>query len=321
MKKEKIVIILTAVLVSFSFFVPGIVEKTLPSARVTKMREVDYVGYVTASGEVIQKNKQQIIADCPILVSEVLVKPGDSVRVGQTILYVDRAETAKKIVESMNISSYSGLTTGAFATSYEDAMNKIPEQIVSNVTGVIDNVVAESGRYISQGETIASFIGAGDLIVSAQVPENKISKIAIGQPVEITGSGFEGRKYYGYVRTVGLTAKKVYIGANQQTIVDVEISIDNLDDKIKSGYTTKCRIITEELKSVSIIPHESVMQDKDGNEYVYVFSAGLAIRKDIETGVEISEGVEVVSGVSPDEAVIATPYEVKDSGTHVKIIE
>ncbi|MFA5658865.1 MAG: HlyD family efflux transporter periplasmic adaptor subunit [Oscillospiraceae bacterium] len=321
MKKAKTVILLTAIMVIFSLFVPGIIENMLPSAKVTQLREVDYVGYVTASGEVVQKNKQQIKTDCPIIVSEVNVAPGDTVRMGQSILKVDREKTAKKLAEAADYSSLAGLTTGVFATSYEDAMNKIPSEIISNVSGVIESVFAVEGGYISQGEAVAAFIGAGDLIITAQVPENKVSKILVGQPVEITGSGFEGSKYYGYVRSIGLTAKKVYVGANQETVVDVEISIDNLDEKIKAGYSTKCRIITEQKNNINIVPYESVMQDNDGKEYVYVFSSGLAIRKDIETGVEINEGVEVLSGLSGEEAVISTPYDVKESGTLVKIVE
>lgn len=321
MKKEKIVALLSIVLVCFSLFVPAIIKNVLPQSQVTKMREIDYIGYVTATGEVIQKNRQVIKTEYPIVVKDVLIKPGDSVKQGQTIVSVDREKTAQKLAEAADIAALSGLSTGVFATSYDDAMNKIPETIVSELSGTIDYVNAASGNFIEKSGNVASLTGMGDLVVTAQISENRISKVHAGQLVEITGSGFGDNVYYGYVSSVGLVAKKVYIGTSQGTVVDVEISIDNPDDKIKAGYTTKCRIVTEEKQGIRIVPYETVLQDDDGKEYVYVFSQGYAIRKDIDTGLELGDGVEVISGITPDEIIICNPYNIKDDKKLVNVHE
>ena len=319
MNKKNIILIISVVLVVACFLIPSIVSKVLPTASVTKVKEINYVGYVTATGEVVQKDKQQITSDYPLIVSKLLVNVGDTIKKGQAIVDVDKEQTAKKIMATTDVASMAGLTTGVFATSYEDALTKIPAQIISNLDGVVDSIDVKDGGYIEKGGVVLSLIGEGDLVVNIQVPENKISNVKVGQPVEITGSGFESKKYYGYVESISTTARKVFSGTNEETVIDVVVSIDNLDDKIKAGYTTKTRIITAQKKQINVIPYESVMQDAKGKEYVYVFSKGLAIRKDIQTGMELGEGVEVISGVNPQEIIISSPNEIKSSGKLVKI--
>ena len=56
-----------------------------------------------------------------------------------------------------------------------------------------------------------------------------------------------------------------------------------------------------------MVPFESVRRENIG--YVYVFEGGKAIRRDIETGVETAEGVEVLAGLAPGEIVLFDPDE------------
>ena len=319
LKKYIVLIIVTVTLVVGSFFVPDIIASTLPETKLTKIQEVDYTEYVSASGEITQTNKKFIVTDFPMIVGDVLIKPGDTVKKGQTLLKVDREATATKAASLANYSSMADLPSEYTSMSYDEIYNKLPYEVVSTADGVIDTVSALTGEYLEKGGVIASFVSDGDLVAHILVPEDKISDVALGQPVEITGSGFEGRKYYGHIKTIAPSAKKVFLGTNQETVIDVVASIDNLDEKIKSGYTISARIITEELKKINIVPYESVMQDNSGKEYVYVFSNGTAIRKDIETGIELSDGVEVISGVGEQEAIISTPEKIKESGTKVII--
>ena len=109
------------------------------------------------------------------------------------------------------------------------------------------------------------------------------------------------------------------MGTHEETVVDVCASIDNLDEEVKAGYTINAKIVVEKEKEINVVPYEAVMQDENETEYVYVFANGMAVRKDIETGVELTDGVEVLSGVSQDEPIIFTPNKVKKDGTRVKI--
>ena len=118
-----------------------------------------------------------------------------------------------------------GVSSTEIFTSYQDVYSKIPEQILSTEDGIVEVVNADAGEFVDKGGVIASMISQGELIVNIQVPENKISKVEIGQPVEITGNGFEDCSYYGYVKTISPSARKVLDGMNQDTVVAVVLSI------------------------------------------------------------------------------------------------
>lgn len=320
MNKGRLIILLSTVLVVGSTFLPNAIVKMVPEANITKLKQVDYVGFVSATGEIQQKNKKQILCDYPIIASEILVKVGEAVTEGQPILSVNKEETAIKLMEAKAIAQATGIATGQFASSYEDAISKLPDQITSTYNGTIESIIVKQGDYVESGAPVATIIGEGDLIALIQVSENKISEIKVGQLVEITGSGFKDKKYYGHIDSINTTAKKVYLGTNQETVIDVTVSINGVDDKLKAGYTTKVRIITDSIQTLNVIPYEAIVQDNNGTEFVYVLSNGLAIRKDIETGLELSEGVQVISGVTSEDAVVSTPKSIKESGSIVKAV-
>lgn len=317
-KRRNILIVFIMVIILGSFFIPQFIEGMLPEVNVTKLNQIDYIDYVNATGQVEQKNKLQIVSEYPAIISEVLIKEGDTVKKGQPVLKIDREQTAKKAMESTSYATMAGVSTSDLFTSYQDAYDKIPEQIVSSVDGVVESVDISSGEFIQKDAAIASMVNPSDLVVTVKIPEKRIAKVAVGQPVEITGNGFEGTAYYGYVQSISPTARKTTLGTNQETVVEVTLSIENCDNKIKSGYSAKAKIATDKVRKINIIPYESIKQDKNGQEYVYIFNKGFAVRRNIKTGLEISDGIEVLSGLSSNDIIICQAQNIKGSGTLVK---
>ena len=72
------------------------------------------------------------------------------------------------------------------------------------------------------------------------------------------------------------------------------------------------------MKIASILPYEAVSQDEKG-EYVYVYESGRAYKRYIETGEELANGVEILSGLSETEEIIADPSVIRADGSIVII--
>lgn len=154
-------------------------------------------------------------------------------------------------------------------------------------------------------------------MVKASVSENYISKIKVGQSAVITGNGFEG-EYSGTVEEIASEAKKEYVGTTEDTVVEVKIRFNDADENIRPGYSAKVKIFTSEPKKIKVVPYEAVMQDENNNEYVYVFNNGIAVKKDIKTGAELSEGIEIADGLSGNENILSPSDNIKD-GQYVKL--
>lgn len=157
-------------------------------------------------------------------------------------------------------------------------------------------------------------------IVNAVVKEEDISKVKIGQSAVITGKGFGGREYKGTVDVISDTARKLQQGVMGNTVVDVVILIEDNDEMIRKGNTAEVKIIVSEQRQISVVAYKAVHQDENGKEYVYVFRDGVAVRKDIITGLELSDGIEVLSGLAPDDKVLMLKDEI-ENGNYVKVVE
>ena len=320
MKKFILIGVISALLIIGFVKTPELVEAYLPKSSITKLSTTNYVDSVTATGEVLKKDSKIVKSDMPMIVSKVLVKSGDQVSVGQTLLTVDQNATAKKMMELNQYSDFAGLSAASAVTSYDDILAMIPKEVVSDIAGTIEAISVTDGKFVSKDDTILTLIGSDGLIVNTQISENYISKIAVGQPVIITGSGFSEKKYNGIVDEISSVATKQFIGTAEDTVVNVKIKITDADKAIRVGYSAKAKIFTSQQKNINVVPYEAVMQDDKKNEYVYVFNNGVAVKKPIQTGMELSNGVEVIQGVTPNDKILTSPAKIKN-GDFVKIVK
>lgn len=320
MKKKLTALILIFGMALIAGFLPGIMENFLPEATTVQLRQVAFTDSVSASGEVQKKGAKEVSAEIPLVLGEVLAVRGQQISEGEAVATVNRAETARKLMQSGQYSALALAGAGTSITSYDDILALIPEEITASASGTVDSVNAGDGDYLSPGSPVVNLIGSEDLVVSALVSEKNISKVEVGQQALITGSGFGGKVYDGVVEEISPAAKKQYVGTAQDTVVETRIRFKNADENIRAGYTAKVKILTSEQKSLSVIPYEFINADETGKEFVYVFKSGLAVRRDIETGIELPDGVQVVEGISPEEYVLASEDSVTDGG-YIKIKE
>ena len=141
-----------------------------------------------------------------------------------------------------------------------------------------------------------------DFVAVVSVGESYIEDLHEGDPVVITGSGFS-KTYTGFVQKIYPTAYKSTIGG--ETVVDVELAIEEPDQNLKPGFTIQAQITTDTEREILTVPYQSVQQDENNQEYVYVAQGSTPVRREIQTGLELVEGVEVVEGLSAEDVVLA----------------
>ena len=318
MKKIVAVVVITICLVIGALYAPGFVDGNLAKSPTTRLANINYVDSVSVTGVVSKKDSKVIKSETPLVISKVLVSNGQEVAIGQPVITVDQIATTKKMIELKQNSSVSA--TSIDNTSYESAMALIPKEVISNEAGIIENVNFSDGQYVAANDVIASLNGSDGLIINSSISENYISKVKVGQPVIITGSGFSTKKYNGVVDSISNVAKKQYVGTTEDTVVDVKIRFTDADDAIRVGYSAKVKILTSDYKKINVVPYEAVLEDDKNIEYVYVFNNGIAVRKNVKIGMELGQGVEIVDGINPNDNILTSPKNVAQ-GDYVLIVK
>lgn len=206
-----------------------------------------------------------------------------------------------------------GLATAGLLAAPEMVLKSVPTATVVKVEKV------EHVETVSLSGTIMRNFTKEETYVQTYVSEQDISRVEIGQTAEITGDAFPGTVYSGTVDRISDTASKVPFGNVQKTAVEVRIKIDSPDDILKQGYTASVKLITSEPSTMNLVPYEAVNQDDNG-EYVYILKEGKAEKLYIETGAELSGGIELKTTVYDNEKII-TVDELVENGGAVKLAE
>lgn len=176
-------------------------------------------------------------------------------------------------------------------------------QLLSPINGVITFIHGTVGENISLSETALSAfltIQADELMVEANIPETDISKVNVGDKVEMTIDAFDfTEKFQGTVAYID-RAETVVQGV---VYYQIQTSFNLEDDRLKSGMTTNLEIITDEKENVLIIPARAV-NFEDSTRYVELLRNGTPERVEITTGLESDQFVEVTSGLEEGDQII-----------------
>lgn len=208
-----------------------------------------------------------------------------------------------------NISLFKTAIIAALAGAAGYIAFAVPDAVESMVT-VTDTIYAEvydycptvtaKGTIIKREEKWYAVVG---------VKEEEIAEIKKGQSVRLSGAALPDGKYTGTVTAIGDTAYSRANGASAipDIVVDVTVALETKGDyDLRSGYSVTAQLKTGEEKALSMLPYTVICQDDEG-EYVYLLQDGVAVRREIETGIELSDMTEIVSGLNAEDRVLTCP--------------
>ena len=330
-------------------FVPNAVTASVPKVSGCSVSQMDYSRSVYCSGQLSAATTKEIYLNAPAIPSEVKVEVGDRVEKGQVLAVIDQElsraviaqgeyqevltgieqlldgnnqELLEKYAAALGISGMDAATLAQILAgsaslssasgdriSYAD--NYLPKNITAPISGVITSLNLYPDILCKSNQPLVTVADLSSYTALVSVNESSAELVKVGDKVEITVSALNNESYEGEVTKVYPTARKSTGSLSTETVVDVEIAISNPDDRLKAGYTVKAEIFTEEERAVVAVPYEAVEQDSRNQEYVYVLENSRAVRKNITTGAEFADHVEVISGLSSQDVVITDPQAIR----------
>ncbi len=175
----------------------------------------------------------------------------------------------------------------------------------ANVTSPIAGQVVK--RLVSVGEQvdgtaaqpIVEVANLDAVELDANVPAEYLGSVRVGQPVTITCETFPGRMFEGQVIAI---APAVDPASNTAL---ARMRIRNAERLLKVGLFAQARVPVEEHKNALVVPASALARDQEGTA-LYVLNGDVAERKPVTIGIETPEAVEVLSGVTEGQSVLAS---------------
>lgn len=313
MKKAVAVLGIGTVLAAVVGAVPRAVESATPVSETLRASVRSYNESVTGAGELTYLGQHEITSSLPLVIEKLLVREGDIVEVGDTVAIIDR-ESSAALIESLGQVSALAIS----ATNLSTAVALLPEKITSDCSGRVISA-ANSGQAVQSGYSIVTVAQTEELAVTAAISELDIAKVAVGQNVRFNLAAYPDEVFFGTVSAISQAARSQYNGAVLETVVDVTITPDDPDERLKSGLSAEVEIQLSEPRSICVLPYSAIAQDDTG-EYVYVYENGRAVRRDVFTGAEFADGTEVKTGVSANDIVFQDPQEIADR-SYIRVAE
>jgi RND family efflux transporter MFP subunit len=165
---------------------------------------------------------------------------------------------------------------------------------------VVDKTVVE-GSAVQAGMKIMRIESHAKLWLTAQVYEDDISMVALGQTVEATVDGVPGKTYSGPITFI-------YPHLDHMTRTEmVRITLDNPNHQLSPGMYATVNIKTKPVANAVWVPREAVI-DTGTRQIAFVAMAGGHFEpRNVRMGIMGNDDrVQILEGLAPDEMVVTS---------------
>jgi RND family efflux transporter MFP subunit len=188
-----------------------------------------------------------------------------------------------------------------------------------NIVAPFSGVIVElpyytKGTRVNSGQPMVSLMSYDKMYIEINLPEKNISEVNLGQDVLITNYTISEDTLVGTVSELS-----PMISSETRTFGG-KLLINNPQLKLRPGMFVKADIITAKKDSVIVIPKNIILTGNRG-KYVFVVERNSAADdRQITTGIENKDYVEVVEGLKENDRLIIKGFETLRDNSKVKII-
>lgn len=179
------------------------------------------------------------------------------------------------------------------------------------ISGYVSEKFVDAGTTVAPGIPVIKIVSIDPVKVNISVPENKIASIPDNGEVEITVSALGDKKFVGKIDEKGVAANPL------TRAYDVKIVVDNKDGELLPGMICDVTLNTEEGTTSLVVPTDAVMLAADNSHYVWLDSAGYAVKRNVVAGALTDYGIVIESGINAGDSIIVKGQQKVSNGTKI----
>jgi membrane fusion protein, multidrug efflux system len=249
----------------------------------------DISTYFETSTRVEAERKVEVASKGSARCIKILVDEGDTVKQGDILAELDRAEAQAMYDQSsiqvkQNETSYKlakrqfdeglGTRTDMDNTSYthQQSLATLESQklaldnltIRAPINGIITSRQVQEGMLVSNGDSVFSMMDPTTFILAIAPPEKELSRLKIGQKAEVRIDALPGKVYQASIRRINPSVDP--ITGTIKVILDFE---EGLRGKLRESAFSRVKLVMNTRKNVILIPKEAIVEES-GKKYVFL---------------------------------------------------
>jgi Cu(I)/Ag(I) efflux system membrane fusion protein len=184
--------------------------------------------------------------------------------------------------------------------------------IHSPFDGVIMNIGAREGQFVTPATELYKIADLSRVWVFADVYENEVSWIQVGDPVDMKLAAIPGKVFTGRVGYI-------YPYAEEKTrTIKVRLEFANPDQLLKPDMFADITIHAQRKVDAIVIPSEAVIRSGEREQVFVVRAPGKFEPRTVRLGVSAQGLVQVLEGVSAGEEVVTSSQFLIDSESKLR---
>jgi len=314
-------------------------KATLVTTKKVEPSQFDH--YFEVQGSLEAEKNVTMTAEIAGVVKRINVQEGQRVSQGQSILELDRAtidQNLAEIKEAKELARFvfekqeklwkqnigSELQYRQAKSNYESMQTKYEQlQIMRNksfipapFSGVVEDIMPKLGEMVNPGFPVVRIVNLDRLEVKAQLSEGYLGKVKYGSRVTVFFPSI-GKEYDAKIVKIGSS-----INASGRTF-EVAASISNAGKDLLPNMVAKMKVRDYENEEALVVPSTAILQDINGNSFVYLVQKGKELPRvkklPVKIGLTYNNQTEIISGLLGSEEIVIEGVRSINDGDNISI--
>lgn len=228
-------------------------------------------------GSVVAINGVTVSTDLAGIVSQIAFQSGAKVHAGDLLVHLDTSQEeaqlhqaeAQRDLAQVNLKRNTGLLASrTISQSDYDTSEATFRQMQATVDqyraviarktlraafdGIVGIRQANLGQYLNTGDPVVTLQSFDPIYVNFSLPQQDLSKLAVGQTVELHADAFEKETFTGKINAINSLVDQATRN------VQIQATLSNPDAKLRPGMFVKVSVLMNESKPVVAIPATAI---------------------------------------------------------------
>ncbi len=303
-----------------------------------------FTRYVDVQGAVITDDIVNVVSEIPGRITYLNAKEGQYIKKGALVATIDVESTQKQIEEVKTSLSLAQQTFDrqqrlweqniGSEIQYLQAKNNVERlektletldfqltkaNVYAPISGTVDMEMLKQGEVASPGMPIVTIMNTAKIKISTDLPERYLTILDRGDMVDLYFPSID----------LDMTGRVTLMGRSidpSNRTLPVEIAPAKYNKLLKPNLLAEIKIKELEKKDIISLPAEYVLQEVDGQEYVYLVKKNAegelrAKKSYIMTGENTADKIIITEGLTTDDIVVGKGSRSINDGDLLQIAE